>query len=331
MGIDPISLALTVMILWALAKRAPGYLGELVDAIRDGLDSQAYRDQLRRLRQAGISPSRAGALWRRMAGNAWREATNDLANRRRAATAALGQQASRWRRRLDDAAGQAADNIRARRRDRQAGSSGQAGGPVRATATVQRPVAPNPGPPTPGPVRATAVIPASARNPTTVTATVGRAAAPPAVALPAAPSAAALPGGGGTATAVLDGEVIDDPARPALPPAPAPRAIEGAGNSMAIEVTGVVSGAMEANAIAAAVEMANQAYNVALSAIRQRISNLIDATLNNVQMQGGGDVMTPLATASEAAATAQAAARNCGAEIGPLMATVAAEFNRRNS
>lgn len=100
---------------------------------------------------------------------------------------------------------------------------------------------------------------------------------------------------------------------------------------MAIEVTGVVSGAMEANAIAAAVEMANQAYNVALSAIRQRISNLIDATLNNVQMQGGGDVMTPLATASEAAATAQAAARNCGAEIGPLMATVAAEFNRRNS
>lgn len=99
---------------------------------------------------------------------------------------------------------------------------------------------------------------------------------------------------------------------------------------MAVEVTGVASGAMEAQAIAVAVEMANQAYIAALGAVRQRITTLMDATLLNVEMQGNGAVMRALVSAGEAAAAAQAAARTCGSEVGPLMALAAAEFIRRS-
>ena len=101
--------------------------------------------------------------------------------------------------------------------------------------------------------------------------------------------------------------------------------------STGTEVTGVVSGAYAAAQIAAAIETANAAYLAELTRIRAQISALGEATLGNVQMQDAGEVMTALAAAAEAASAAQAAARNCGAEVGPLMYQVKTAFDRRNS
>ncbi len=101
--------------------------------------------------------------------------------------------------------------------------------------------------------------------------------------------------------------------------------------STGTEVTGVISGSFESAAIAAAVADANAAYLAAMAAVRRRITALQEATHGNVEMQTSGEVQTALAQAAEAAATAEAAASKCGAEVGPLMYIAKSAFDRRNS
>jgi hypothetical protein len=77
-------------------------------------------------------------------------------------------------------------------------------------------------------------------------------------------------------------------------------------------VTGGSSGAAEAKAIQRAVEDANNAYIAAMQAIKARIVSLGELT----------------AQAAEAAAAAQASARRCGTEVGPILGQVARAFQR---
>jgi len=80
-----------------------------------------------------------------------------------------------------------------------------------------------------------------------------------------------------------------------------------------------------------ALDAANTAYVAELARIRNRISSLGEQTLGTVQMAQRSNVVSLLVQAAESAAAAQAAAKTCGAEVGPLMGQVARAFERLNS
>ncbi|MES2343817.1 MAG: hypothetical protein V4597_19280, partial [Pseudomonadota bacterium] len=79
---DPVSTILAIMLVIGLLKRAPHVIADLVDAAREGAWSRAYRDQLARLRKAGLAPSKAGGAARRYLANAYREAAAAMSRRR---------------------------------------------------------------------------------------------------------------------------------------------------------------------------------------------------------------------------------------------------------
>ncbi len=93
-------------------------------------------------------------------------------------------------------------------------------------------------------------------------------------------------------------------------------------------VTGGSSGAAEAKAIQRAVEDANNAYIAAMEAIKHRIVSLGEQTLAQVQMAQRSEVVQLTVQAAEAAAAAQASARRCGTEVGPILGKVARAFQR---
>jgi hypothetical protein len=93
-------------------------------------------------------------------------------------------------------------------------------------------------------------------------------------------------------------------------------------------VTGGSSGAAEAKAIQRAVEDANNAYIAAMQAIKARIVSLGEQTLSQVEMAQRSHVVQLTAQAAEAAAAAQASARRCGTEVGPILGQVARAFQR---
>lgn len=133
-----------------------------------------------------------------------------------------------------------------------------------------------------------------------------------------------------------EGPLKGDLNRTAPEPQHQPAALEGAPTMTAVvpagrAVTGVVSGAAEARAIQRALETANAAYTAELARIRHRIASLGEQTLSAVQMSTRSRVVAWTVQAAESAAAAQAAARTCGAEVGPLMGQVAREFQRLNS
>jgi hypothetical protein len=97
------------------------------------------------------------------------------------------------------------------------------------------------------------------------------------------------------------------------------------------QVTGVVSGAAEARAIQREVDNAVEEFATRLLRARARIQSLGEQTLGNVQMSIRSRVVAVTGQAAESAAAAQAAARGCAAEVGPLMGVVAREFDRLNS
>lgn len=330
MGLDPVSIAITAVLLWHLLTGAPGVLADLASdiaaALRERSLRAAFREQVARMRKAGAAPSRSYLR------NVWR-ASAVAANRRRQdrrAARPAGERDRGWRGRADRAMAAMVDRWR-----RANPPPRPPRGPVRASATVDRPaggaappvVALPAGPastegawappPQPSGGATTWVLPTARRGdeappapavegPVRATAEVGR---------PADASTTS-----GTAVAVLD--------------APPHRQIEGAPTvsaAGAVEVTGVVSGSMEAASIAAAVEQANAAYLAAMAAVRARIASLAEQTDANVEMKGSGEVQTWLAAAAEAAAVAEAAASKCGSEVGPLMYGVKNAFDRRNS
>lgn len=333
MGLDPVSIAITAVLLWHLFTNAPRVLGELASdlaaALRERSVRAAFREQLARIRKAGMAPSRSYLR------NMWR-ANAAVTNRRRQDARAARAEASRdsgLRGRLDRAAAAMVD------RWRRANPAPRPQRPVWASATVTRPdpsgsTAPAVGAP------ALPALPAAPPRPGDAEPTPVQTDGGPSVwVVPTARSAPAGPpraiGSDADDGPVRATATVGSPTTPgaavAVLDAP-PRQIEGAAPvSGAVEVTGVVSGAFEAAQIAAAVETANAAYLAAMSAVRVRIAMLQEATLANVEMQGAGEVMTALGSASDAAAAAQSAARNCGAEVGPLMYQVKAAFDRRNS
>jgi hypothetical protein len=97
------------------------------------------------------------------------------------------------------------------------------------------------------------------------------------------------------------------------------------------EVTGVVSGANEARAIQRQIEAATAEYVAQLAKVRARIHALGEQTLGTVQMATYSQVVALTGNAAESAAAAQAAAKSCSAEVGPLMGQVARAFDRINS
>lgn len=96
-------------------------------------------------------------------------------------------------------------------------------------------------------------------------------------------------------------------------------------------VTGVVSGAAEARAIQRQVEAATAAFEAAMRAVRNRINNLGNATLGEVQQATYSRVVAALQQAAEAAAGAEADAKRCSSETGPALAIAARHFDRLNS
>lgn len=133
---------------------------------------------------------------------------------------------------------------------------------------------------------------------------------------PARPSPQPLPGG--AATAVLEHEPEGEPMS----------------NSVATTggaVTGVISGSAEAAGIHRQLEAATQAYVAQIAAVRNRINRLGEQTLGVVQFAGASAVVVRMSQAAEAAAAAEANARQCATEVGPLLLATKREFDRRNS
>lgn len=332
MGLDPVSIVLTAVLLWHLFTNGPRVLGELASdlaaALRERSLRAAFREQIRRIRKAGMAPGR-GYLR-----NLWR-ANATAANRRRQDARAGRAEAGRdrgLRGRLDRAAAAMVD------RWRRANPAPRPRPPVRASATVTRPGPAAPPPPAveaPAPAVLPAAPPATETNEPAPAYTGGEATVwvlPTTRSAPDSGRRADADEGPVRATATVGSPTTSPGAAVAVLDAPPRRQIEGApAMSTGTEVTGVVSGAFEAARIAAAVETANEAYLAAMTAIRQQIAALQEATHANVEMQESGEVQTALSQASDAAAAAQAAARNCGAEVGPLMYQVKTAFDRRNS
>ncbi|MFI5895602.1 hypothetical protein ACIA5D_36460 [Actinoplanes sp. NPDC051513] len=119
----------------------------------------------------------------------------------------------------------------------------------------------------------------------------------------------------------------------ALPAAPTERnpAMTQAVTTRGIAVTGVISGAQEAEAIRRQLEAATAAYLAAIRSARGRINSLGEQTLSIVQFAGASAVVTRMAQAAEAAAAAERAASSCAAEVGPLLQATRREFDKRNS
>lgn len=329
---DPLSLLVTAWVLTVFLNRLPDVLRE-VEFAKRGETSPAYEARLKRLADAGIDPATGGAA-RQYLGNAWRDAWLDLEEQRQqrraerlAATAgapASSTRLERLRSRVDNAVSTGADRWRQRTADsakrpaaadvRWAGGGGGAtpnatppadtweepGGadpihddpPPRIADPLVEDWSPPPRRPEPEPEPRT---PAADPPPTRVESTAGT-------------------------------PVRNDP-----PPA-AQLALEGNPTMTAItHVTGVVSGAAEARAIQRQVEAATAAFEAAMRAVRNRINNLGNATLGEVQQATYSRVVAALQQAAEAAAGAEADAKRCSSETGPALAIAARHFDRLNS
>ncbi|MFY1686520.1 hypothetical protein [Plantactinospora sp. WMMB782] len=327
-----------VFVYW-LMKAGPQMVSEAMAefayALR-GEESPTAKARRERLEEVGVDPASGGAF-RQYAGNAWRnfwldkDADRRKARAERGAAEAAEESRSWWGRmqdRLDDEVTRLADRWRARQDDEptppgadNGGSTGDGGGavphvdpPAPGPTPPPRPTA---GPDEPGCEQSTVhdsdectdgpfdppthdPEPEPVRPPIRVTATVG--------------------------------DPLDRPTRATAPTEPA--AIT-AGGTMTIvaqqEVTGVVSGANEARAIQRQIEAATAEYVAQLAKVRARIHALGEQTLGTVQMATYSQVVALTGNAAESAAAAQAAAKSCSAEVGPLMGSVARAFDRINS
>lgn len=323
---DPISIAATVLAIYAILQRSPSLAGEPVRELGHawrGEESPAAVELRQRLVDAGIDPATGGPI-RQYLGNVWRDywrgrEEERQAERDRKAIDAEVEAAKTWRERvadrLDEEARRRVDRWRTRpegQRDPQDadvptfgpvpnadstpppvdadGGDGWESSVIHDSDEYDLPPAPPPSGPTPPP--------SQDREPIRVHATQG------------------------------------DPIRPPKP-APTATAEITAGGTMSTvaqqNVTGVVSGAAEARAIQREVDNATADYVGRLAKVRSRIHALGESTLGNVQMSARSRVVGYTATAAESAAAAQATARACGGEVSPLMGQVAREFNRINS
>lgn len=318
---DPISALVTCWAVAYLVGRLPEALAE-VEWAKQGEQSPKLEARTKRLADAGIDPATGGAM-RQYVGNAWRDVWLDLDEQRRArrdARAPYDPADTSWWGRLRDWFAARVDEATAEWRRRNSGDGGhdrEDGGGAGADSSDDEPDTGQGDDPETGQT------------------------------LDDPPD----PDG--------DGDTFDDPhsepetaddaaaaatgPEPELPPLPPLRGTltrrdqtdEGADMTTALNrggaVTGVVSGAAEAHAIAREVEAANAEYIARMGRVRNRIVSLGEQTASIVQMSLRSRVIQLTVQAAEAAAQAQADAKRCGGEVGPVLVSVARAFERLNS
>lgn len=347
---DPISLAVTVLAIYGILSRAPGLAGEAVREwgyARRGAQSPAALERRERLTEAGIDPAAGGAA-RQFFGNAWRDFWLDADAKRQADRQArlagdVDDDARSWSERfadrLDDEVARRAARWRTRPEGQRepydgddptfgpAPTAPNAGGPS------DSPQPPNPG--GDGEFESTVIHDSHEYEVPSFTLPNFGPTPPP------RDSNAGKPGGAKPTPPQDQGPIrvdatVGDPIRPQRS-APSATAVLTAGGTMSVvattqhAVTGVVSGAAEARAIQRQIDNATAEYVAQLARIRGRIHALGESTLGIVQMSARSRVIALTATAAESAAAAQANAKACGGEVGPLLGQVAREFNRISS
>lgn len=343
--VDPFSIAVTVLAIYAMLKRSPQWAGEMADewrAAKRGEESPAAHARRQRLIDAGIDPATGGPM-RQYLGNRWRDywldADRQATNRRdaRRVKEEAGEALS-WRERLnarmDDEANRRAEQWRTRpaadtappvnfhpQPDPTPNSTNNPSGGEQ-QGRREHPERPGSGHteyphPDPAPIPDE---PESPRGGTTHTNDT-----PPTAGQPS-----------DTREPIRVDVQVGEPLRsPTEQPTAAPAAITAGGtmsNAVAQQtVTGVVSGAAEARAIQNAINAATEEYVARLTRLRGRIASLGEQTLTTVQMSTRSQVVANTAAAAEAAAAATANARACTAEVVPLLGAVARAFDRVNS
>ncbi|WP_328344752.1 hypothetical protein [Micromonospora sp. NBC_00421] len=328
--IDPISILVTVLALYGLAKRSPRLLGELAEewqAARRGEESPSAAARRQRLIANGIDPTTGGPM-RQYVGNRWRDfwLDEDLkATRRRAERLdkeAAGEVLS-WRERMES---RMDDEVTRRAEQWRTRPDGDTTPPVTVTDIPRQ----NPGGSTPPPQRDGHTNPGWASDTVHDTPPTGgpEHTSPPPHDTP--------PTGGPDREPIRVDVTVGEPTRPtSSQPTAEPAAITAGGtmsNTVAQQaVTGVVSGAAEARAIETALNAATEEYVTRLNRLRGRIAQLGEQTVGTVQMSGRSQVVANIAAAAEAAAAAQANARSCTTEVVPLLGQVARAFERINS
>jgi hypothetical protein len=300
--VDPLSLLITAWLVYLFLQRLPETLWEWEYAKR-GEQSPAEQARVRRLTAAGIDPATGGAM-RQFIGNAWRDLWLDLEEgrvRRRAGRGAEsgGGWVTRLRQRLDDAIGARGARWRSQPRpDRAAGLPD-----------------PTPPPQDPPPARQPAAEPGhNDTQPPEVAEGIivividDDALRPDPTPQPSAHlDGPAVPAAAGPVTAVIEGEIV---------------------STVAVSVTGVLSGAAEARAIAAQVDATTMAYAIALTKLRQRVQALGEAVVNNVELRGNSHVAAAVEQAAEALAATQASAISYANEVTLALAQIQRAFSR---
>ncbi|MEU8158066.1 hypothetical protein AB0B94_30805 [Micromonospora sp. NPDC048986] len=334
---DPISFLVTVLALYGILTRDPAARAEAVEEwgyAKRGEESPAAQDRRQRLVDAGFEPASTTKLMRRYVTNRVREylvdrqVQRETEQIRKGADQAAGAAAESWRDRFDDAARRLVDQWR---------TDSDAPGDNTNTPDTDLPVTPRPR----KPADDQSAGPDEDDEPITVVhdsdeyVYAGRTAPPPTD--PFGYRATSTGADGNTHNSEDRGPIRVDATLgdPIADPAP-PAAIEAPGGTMGNalaqqEVTGVVSGAGEARAIQRSLDTAVASFVAQLSQIRNRINQLGEQTLSNVQMSGRSQVVQYTAAAAEAAAAAQASANSCNAEVSPLLGNVARAFDRVNS
>jgi hypothetical protein len=331
--VDPISLIVIALAAYGIMQRVPGLVGEVAQSLAAagrGEESQTVKDRRKRLVEAGIDPATGGPA-RQFLANWWRDFWLDMDRRRqqagplpgagtagawrREAWQRLGERVNRWRRTSDDnpatpnapEADGGPDPTDPPADPRPQPQPPQPGGPdPTAPLFPPPPTAPHHPPPYVPPDQRTppdSGDPSGHPEPIRVASTIGEPATSPVA----------------TATGVLEG----GPMSGALTTA--------GGGTVAVAVTGVVSGAAEARAISIELDRATQSYLADLRRIRGRIHNVGDQAITIVQFDARSTVVGAIAEAAASAAAAEAFARGVQNEVDPVLHNVAREFDRRNS
>jgi hypothetical protein len=341
--VDPLSALIALIVVCHMVSI-------VAEDLARGETGPSHQARLRQLAEAGYQPTTTGSPLHRFLANAWRAAWVDAQTRhaaRRAARAAQhaanAEQSAwaRWRHAMGEriaatssrvsdrwktptAAPQDPDQSTHAHPPDEAGIGADAPDPEQPQGSTSATAGPDPSTASEGaprePIRAQATVgtPTHDHNPQ--------------------PQPQAL-NGGGAAGAAESASTPTQPAAPAALPAPRPpqSAQSGEGepamsNAVAANgVTGVLSGAAAARAIARQVELATEMYVGTLNHVRVNVAVLGDQTVSVVQMSGQSRVVALLLQAAEAAAAAQAAARQLGAEVSPLLDAVARAYDRLNS
>lgn len=320
-----------VFIYW-LIKASPQLIAEVIAELehaRSGEESPAARARRERLEKEGIDPSSGGPM-RQYVGNVWRDFWLDMekARRKRRAQQEIDEAVAAWQRRFAERLDARIDDQLNRWRTNPKPSTGSSTHDNTPPSAGSRPDQ-----------QQTQTQPDSGDKPTTGSRT-------------SDPDPDPFDDSPGVVhdDPEFTGGTYTEPKRPPIrvaavvgdpiyhnDPKPTPKLLElTAGENMTtsnavVAVTGVTSGAAEARNILRVLETATEEYIAQLNRLRDRIIALGEQTVGTVQMSTHSRVVNGIAQATEAAAAAQQAAKECGSEVAPLLVAIAREFDRLSS